>query len=93
MLPGAEYASTILIADMTPTAPHRAAYLEDSGYAVIVAGNGKDALFSVRLTIRLLLDVMPEMDGFEAARLIRESAVPIIMLGRDDERIRPSGLS
>jgi DNA-binding response OmpR family regulator len=73
------------------------AYLEDSGYTVLVAGNGKDALFSVRHEHPdlVLLDVMmPEMDGFEAARLIRkESAVPIIMLtARDDEADQTVGL-
>jgi two-component system alkaline phosphatase synthesis response regulator PhoP len=38
--------------------------------------------------------MMPEMDGFEAARLIRkESAVPIIMLtARDDEADQTAGL-
>jgi CheY-like chemotaxis protein len=44
------------------------AYLEDSGYTVVlVVGNGKDALFSVRHNHPelVLLDVMmPEMDGF-----------------------------
>lgn len=73
------------------------AYLEDSGYAVLEVGNGKDALFSVRHEHPdlVLLDVMmPEMDGFEAARLIRkESAVPIIMLtARDDEADQTAGL-
>ncbi len=73
------------------------AYLEESGYTVFVAGNGQDALFSMRHEHPdlILLDVMmPEMDGFEAARLIRkESAVPIIMLtARDDEADQTAGL-
>lgn len=73
------------------------AYLEESGFTVLAAGNGKDALFSVRheQPDLVLLDVMmPEMDGFEAARLIRkESTVPIIMLtARDDEADQTVGL-
>ena len=73
------------------------AYLEESGFTVLVAANGKEALFSVRHEHPdlVLLDVMmPEMDGFEAARLIRkESAVPIIMLtARDDEADQTVGL-
>ncbi|HEX3053819.1 MAG TPA: response regulator transcription factor [Aggregatilineaceae bacterium] len=73
------------------------AYLEEAGYTVFVAGNGQDALFSMRHEHPdlILLDVMmPEMDGFEAARLIRkESAVPIIMLtARDDEADQTAGL-
>ncbi len=73
------------------------AYLEDAGFRVLVAENGREALFRVRQDQPdlVLLDVMmPEMDGFEAARLIRkESAVPIIMLtARDDEADQTAGL-
>jgi DNA-binding response OmpR family regulator len=60
------------------------AYLEESGFAVVTATNGRDALFVTRheKPDLIVLDLMmPEMDGWEAARLIRrESAVPIIML-------------
>ncbi len=73
------------------------AYLEDAGFRVLVAENGREALFCVRQDQPdlVLLDVMmPEMDGFEAARLIRkESAIPIIMLtARDDEADQTAGL-
>src|SRR5512146_2232353 len=89
---------TILIADDDAQLRRTVrAYLEDSGFTVLVAGNGKDTLFSVRHEHPdlVLLDVMmPEMDGFEAARLIRkESAVPMIMLtARDDEADQMVGL-
>jgi two-component system alkaline phosphatase synthesis response regulator PhoP len=89
---------TILIADDDAQLRRTVrAYLEDSGFQVLVAGNGRDAVFSVRHDHPdlVLLDVMmPEMDGFEAARLIRkESAVPIIMLtARDDEADQTAGL-
>lgn len=59
-------------------------YLEDSGYEVLTAHNGREALFANRdaKPDLIVLDLMmPEMDGWEAARLIRkESEVPIIML-------------
>jgi len=69
--------------------------LDLEGYRVIEAGNGLEALNRVRenLPDMVLLDVMmPEMDGFEALRLIREtSSVPVIMLtvkGDEDDRVR-----
>jgi two-component system KDP operon response regulator KdpE len=69
--------------------------LDLEGYRVIEAGNGLEAVNRVRenLPNMVLLDVMmPEMDGFEALRLIREtSSVPVIMLtvkGDEDDRVR-----
>jgi DNA-binding response OmpR family regulator len=60
------------------------AYLEESGFGVTAASNGRDALFANRheQPDLIILDLMmPEMDGWEAARLIRaESKVPIVML-------------
>ncbi len=60
------------------------AYLEDAGLQVLTVRNGREALFTCRheRPDLLILDVMmPEMDGWEAARLIRrESDVPIIFL-------------
>lgn len=71
--------------------------LELEGYRVIEASNGLEALDRVRddLPDLVLLDVMmPEMDGFEALGIIREtSTVPIIMLTvRDDEDDKVKGL-
>ena len=91
-------ARTILIADDDRQLRRAVrAYLEDAGYTVLVAENGREALFRVRQEQPdlVLLDVMmPEMYGFEAARLIRkESGVPIIMLtARDDEADQTTGL-
>lgn len=58
--------------------------LELEHYRVEEAGNGREALEKLRdaLPDLIVLDVsMPEMDGFEALRQIREvSTVPVIML-------------
>jgi len=71
--------------------------LELEGYKVVEASNGLDAIDRVRedLPDLVLLDVMmPELDGFEALRLIRETSnVPVIMLTvRDDESDKVKGL-
>ncbi len=90
---------TILIADDDAQLRRTVrAYLEEAGFAVLVAENGQEALFRVRHEHPdlILLDVMmPEMDGFDAARIIRkDSAVPIIMLtARDDEADQTVGLT
>jgi two-component system KDP operon response regulator KdpE len=69
--------------------------LDLEGYRVIEAENGLQAVNRVRddLPDLVLMDVMmPEMDGFEALRLIRETSnVPVIMLtvkGDEDDRVR-----
>ncbi len=69
--------------------------LELEGFAVTEANNGLQALEKVRdeLPDLVLLDVMmPEMDGFETLKRIREvSTVPVIMLtvkGDEEDRIR-----
>ena len=69
--------------------------LEHDGFAVVEANTGIEALAQLRdqLPDVVLLDVMmPEMDGFETLRLIREvSTVPVVMLtakGEEDDRVR-----
>ena len=69
--------------------------LDLEGYQVLEAGNGLEAIKRVRedLPDLVLLDVMmPEMDGFEALREIRQfSSVPVIMLtvkGDEDDKVR-----
>ena len=68
------------------------ALLEQKGYVVTTVGNGVqaiDALSNDKFNIVLLDIRMPEMDGFEACKSIREMEngknVPILMLtGQDD---------
>lgn len=69
--------------------------LEYDGFQVIEAFNGNQALEQVRskLPDLVLLDVMmPDIDGFEVLRIIRETSnVPVIMLtakGEEDDRVR-----
>lgn len=71
--------------------------LELEGYQVSQAGNGFEALNQLRdeLPDLVILDVMmPDMDGFETLRLLREvSAVPVIMLTvKADEEDKVRGL-
>jgi two-component system alkaline phosphatase synthesis response regulator PhoP len=73
------------------------AYLKESGFQVIAARDGREALFTFRheQPDLVILDVMmPEMDGWESARLIRrESDVPIIFLtARVDDVDQITGL-
>jgi two-component system alkaline phosphatase synthesis response regulator PhoP len=78
-------AHKILVVDDEPNLVDTVrAYLEDSGYAVVTARTGREALFANRHEHPdlIVMDLMmPEVDGWEATRLIRrESSVPIIML-------------
>src|SRR5258707_2280130 len=71
--------------------------LELEHYRVIEASNGLEALDQLRenLPDLIVLDVMmPEMDGFETLRSMREaSTVPVIMLTvRQNEQDRIQGL-
>jgi DNA-binding response OmpR family regulator len=69
--------------------------LEHDGFDVVEAPSGMEALNQLRTALPdiILLDVMlPDLDGFETLRMIREfSAVPIIMVtakGDEDDRVR-----
>jgi two-component system KDP operon response regulator KdpE len=69
--------------------------LEHDGFRVIEAYNGTQAINKVRSTLPdlVLLDVMmPDVDGFEVLKIIREtSSVPVVMLtakGEEDDRVR-----
>jgi len=89
---------TILIVEDEPSLQETLAYsLKKDGYAVEAVGDGRSALEAAR-RLRpdvIVLDIMlPEMDGFEVARILRrEMTTAIIMLtARDDEIDRVVGL-
>ena len=72
-------------------------YLEQEGFRVVSARNGREALFTARREKPdlIVLDVMmPEMDGLEFLRLHRKDReTPVIMLtARVDETDRVLGL-
>jgi len=69
--------------------------LEHDGFRVVEAFRGNQAMDRLRSTMPdlILLDVMlPDIDGFEVLKMIREvSHVPVIMLtakGEEDDRVR-----
>jgi DNA-binding response OmpR family regulator len=71
--------------------------LKKDGFTVEAVGDGRSALDSARKLKPdlILLDIMlPELDGFEVARILRkEMSTPILMLtARDDEIDRVVGL-
>ena len=75
------------------------AKLRASGYEVITAGNGEEALEQIQAQEPdlIVLDVMmPRMDGFETLKQLRSfSAVPVIMLsakGTNADKIKGLGL-
>lgn len=68
--------------------------LELEGFQVLEASNGLEALEIIRTSLPdlVILDVMmPELDGFETLRILREfSNIPVIMLtakGEEDDRV------
>lgn len=92
---------TILVADDEPV--NRALIqrrLQREGYRVLTAQNGSEAVEKTQATLPdlVILDVMmPEMDGMEACRLIKENPetrdIPVIFLSaRDETEMKVSGL-
>ena len=89
---------TILIVEDEPALRDTLTYnLKKDGFAVEAVGDGRAALESAR-SIKpdlIILDIMlPGLDGFEVARILRkEMPTPILMLtARDDEIDRVVGL-
>jgi len=69
--------------------------LEHDGFQVVEAYKGMKAIDAVRTALPdlVLLDIMlPDLDGFEVLKIIREtSSVPVIMLtakGEEEDRVR-----
>lgn len=72
-------------------------YLEQEGYRVVTAANGREALYSARheKPDLILLDIMmPEMGGYDFIRAYRkESSTPVILLtAKLDETDKVLGL-
>src|SRR2546422_2852173 len=93
--------ATILVVDDDPQVRKvLTVFLEDEGYATITASNGSEALAVVKCEDPdlIILDVdMPEMDGFEVCRRLKEdertALIPVTMLtGLDDRLARRRGI-
>ena len=89
---------TILVVDDEPKITQLARdYLEHAGFGVLVAGDGRTALATIRQRHPdlVVLDLgLPGLDGLDVTReLRRDSAIPIVMLtARDDEIDKLLGL-
>ncbi|NJC98219.1 MAG: DNA-binding response regulator [Anaerolineales bacterium] len=89
---------TILVVEDEPALRDTLSYnLKKDGFTVETVGDGRDALDSARKLKPdlIILDIMlPGLDGFEVARILRkEMTTPILMLtARDDEIDRVVGL-
>jgi DNA-binding response OmpR family regulator len=89
---------TILVVEDEPALRDTLSYnLKKDGFTVEAVGDGRAALESARKLKPdlIILDIMlPELDGFEVARILRkEMSTPILMLtARDDEIDRVVGL-
>jgi DNA-binding response OmpR family regulator len=89
---------TILVVEDEPALRDTLSYnLKKDGFTVETAADGRAALDSARKLKPdlVILDIMlPELDGFEVARILRrEMTTPILMLtARDDEIDRVVGL-
>ena len=89
---------SILVVEDEPALRDTLVYnLKKDGFTVEAVGDGRSALESVRRLnpSLIVLDIMlPELDGFEVARILRkEMSTPILMLtARDDEIDRVVGL-
>ena len=89
---------TILVVEDELSLQETLAYnLKKEGYTVETVGDGRSALDSARRLKPdlIVLDIMlPEMDGFEVARILRKemSAAILMLTARDDEIDRVVGL-
>src|SRR5574341_2593370 len=89
---------TVLVVEDEPALQETLAYnLKKDGYVVEAVGDGRSALEAARRLKPdlIVLDLMlPELDGFEVARILRkEMTTAILMLtARDDEIDRVVGL-
>jgi DNA-binding response OmpR family regulator len=83
--------SVLVVEDEASIASFVALYLKNAGYDVRTAANGAEALAAVGASqpSLIVLDLMlPDIDGIEICRRIRQSSdVPILMLTARDEDV------
>jgi signal transduction histidine kinase/ActR/RegA family two-component response regulator len=102
---GCSSTRVLIVDDVTANQKVAVAALQRLGYRVDTAGSGIDAIAMARrfhYDLILMDIVMPEMDGFEATRIIRQTEprgrhVPIVAItalisGKDRERCLAAGM-
>ncbi|OEF98183.1 response regulator transcription factor [Desulfuribacillus alkaliarsenatis] len=86
-----ELVKVLVVDDEAPMRKLIEIYLKKNGYSVMTMDSGLDAIQELKKNHYdiVILDVMmPEMNGFEACKLIRDfSKVPIIMLTARDQTL------
>ena len=90
--------TVLVVEDDENTASLIAVYLEQDGFAALIAGDGEKALALAARhhPVLVILDLMiPKIDGWEVCRRLRQnSSIPVIMLtARGDEIDRVAGLT
>ncbi|HZT54414.1 MAG TPA: response regulator transcription factor [Gaiellaceae bacterium] len=95
--PARDAPTILVVEDEEGIASFVAAYLRKDGFAVHVAGSGRDALrlVATQPPSLVVLDLMlPDVDGLEVCRRIRETSdLPVLMLtARDDDLDKIAGL-
>lgn len=77
----------LVVEDSKTQAEYLSHILKNEGYLVVIAGNGNDALEQIKISrpAIVLTDIMmPEMDGFELCRAIKENEnladIPVILV-------------
>jgi two-component system, sensor histidine kinase and response regulator len=91
-------ATILVVDDDQDTRDFLATFFQQSGYQVVVAGNGQEALAQAseaRPDVILLDIVMPDMDGYQVCRLLKDKAItkyiPVVLitvLRKPDDELR-----
>jgi DNA-binding response OmpR family regulator len=88
---GAKAQSVLVVEDETSIASFVALYLKNAGYAIRTVGTGKEALDALardRPDLIVLDLMLPDIDGIEVCRRVRQSSeIPIVMLTARDEDV------
>ena len=92
--PGSGGPLVLLIEDDPSSVGLMRAYLEGSGYAVAVTGNGRDGLAAVgrERPVAVVLDIrLPDMAGWDVLRALKSdpatTAVPVVVISVMDEQV------
>ena len=89
-LPTTEHATVLVVEDQLDVRALMVRALADQGYRVLEAGNGEEALevFAKDPAVQLVVTdiVMPRLDGFELARKLAPTRVPVLFVSGYGDR-------